>query len=457
MNIKSQRALPVLFLLPLLASLCLLSEAQAKPKGWTAGATHSSKSSQRSAIIELKSLGAGTLDTSSPLQASVTESINLELISPKSDWNKVYSIGRAALLEGDYRRALNAFKLALIKARLQAKDPHDKRIELTAQALDSVRPAATSLNARLGLQLDGKTSDAKLRGKVSKVFPGSLAWLAGLKKDDRIVSMKETGNVTKLLIERSGKKYSASITDQSKQTLIAAKPVLDPLNVTAPIKSQITDMNVLKKNEELLANHDVILIIDKSASMSGSLGSSGISKWDWCRNNAYDLATLSQYFPRGIDVVLFDDGYQYFRKLQGAQITRVFMDNRPSGGTELHEPLWDVLSSYFNRRGPGTKPLIIAILSDFGTHADHCRAAIFEAAQRVRYPGELTISLLEIGNGGELLVDALDNDMVDVGAPCDIVDATNMDEIQRIGLRGALVAALIKQRPHQVDQKPDKK
>lgn len=450
MNIRFQQALAPTFLLLLTFSSVTLVEAffclaEARPKG-KASSTRP-KNNSDSGIIELKTLGAGKLDTSSPLQVTITESINLEIINPRSDWNKVYSIGRAALLEGDYRRAFNAFSLALIKAKVLAKDPHDQRLTVTTQALASLRPAATSLNARLGLKLDDGTKDARLKGKVDRVFPGSLAWLAGIKEDDRIISLRETGNVSKLLIERGGKKYSATITDSSKETLLARTPLPD-IAKTPKASEQITDGNILKSNERLLANHDVILIIDKSTSMDGRLDASGKSKWEWCRDNAYELASLTQYFPNGVDVILFDDGYNYFRKMRPGQITELFVRNKPSGGTQLHEPLWDVLSRYFDNRNASTKPLMIAILSDFGTNIDHCRAAIFEAAQRVRHPGELTISLLEIGHGGELLVDALDNDMVNVGAPYDIVDATKMDEIQKIGLKGALVAALLKHRQH---------
>ena len=376
-----------------------------------------------------------------PYKLSAEQALNLDIINPQSDWNKVYSIGRAAYMDGDFRRAFNAFKLALIKVKAQGIT--DGRLKQTEDAFKSVQFRASSLDARLGFKLGANKSQ-----KIEKVFPGSLAWLAGIKADDRILSMKEKGDVTALSVVRNGKVFSATITDKNK--LVAANfinltPLTDqsstPLLETA-IAKQITDIGLLKKCEGILTNHDLILIIDKSGSMNASFGDSGLSQWDWCREQSKDFSSVAGCFPRGITIVPFDSRYEVFHNQSASDIPAIFQKYRPSGGTDLAHPFWEQLSSYFERHT--RKPTIIAVISDFCTAGEQVREGVFEASRRVSSPDDLIICLLEVGRGGRRLVAALDNDMTSVGAPYDIVDATTSEDLLQIGLKNALVAALLK-------------
>lgn len=389
-----------------------------------------------------------------PFKLSAEQSLNLELLTPKSDWNKVYSIGRAAYIDGDYRRAFNAFKLALIKAKAQGIK--DGRLTQTEAAMKQAQPNATSLDARLGFKVDSKQ---KLQARIEKVFPGSLAWLAGIKADDRIISMKETGNVTKLSVSRNGKVIFATITDKYK----LVTPDFNRLNATtdqslmeASLSQQITDIGLLSKNQNLLANHDLVLIIDKSGSM-GSRFSRDESQLEWCQSQLADLNSVSGYFPSGITAIFFDSGFETYKNQSIASICSILKNQRPGGGTDLAEPFNLALSDYFSHRTHVSRPLIIAVISDFCTAGEQVREGVLEASKKLRNKEELTISLLEVGRGGRRLVAALDSDMVEVGAPFDIVDATTSDTLLQIGLKNALIAALYKKRMQSTTVKPAQK
>lgn len=368
------------------------------------------------------------------------QTLNLEMINPQSDWNKVYSIGRAAYIDGDYRRAFNAFKLAMIKAKAQGIT--DGRLKQTEEAFKSVQGRASSLDARLGFKLG-----AKNRAKIDKVFPGSLGWLAGIKADDKIVSMQETGNVTKLSVIRNGRLFSASITDRQKfvapdfSKVSALAPRLDT-QTDYGISQQITDTGLLAANEKLLANHDLVVLVDKSSSMNGTFLSTGVSQWDWCKSQWKDFLDLGKYFTSGVTIIPFDSHYTVLPNMHVANIGGVFQNYSPSGGTHLAEPFWDQLSRYF--AGPRNKPILIVVISDFGTAGEQVREGVLEAAKRVRSQDEMVICLLEVGAGGRRLVAALDNEMTAVGAPYDIVDATTSEDLVQIGIKNALVAALLK-------------
>ena len=370
------------------------------------------------------------------------QTLNLEIINPQSDWNKVYSIGRAAYIDGDYRRAFNAFKLAMIKAKAQGIT--DGRLKQTEEAFKSVQGRASSLDARLGFKLA-----AKNKARIDKVFPGSLAWLAGIKADDKIISMQETGNVTKLSISRNGRLFSATITDRQKPVapdfskISALAPKLD--NQDYGISQQITDTRLLAANEKLLDNHDLVVLIDKSSSMGGTFLSTGASQWDWCKSQWKDFLNLGKYFPSGVTIVPFDSHYTVLQNMHVANIGGVFQNYSASGGTHLAEPFWDQLSRYF--AGPRKKPILIVVISDFGTSGEQVREGVFEAAKRVRSQNEMVICLLEVGMGGRRLVAALDNEMTSVGAPFDIVDATMSEDLVQIGIKNAIVAALLKRQP----------
>ncbi len=373
----------------------------------------------------------------SAYKLSAEQALNLEILNPQSDWNKTYSIGRAAYIDGDFRRAFNAFKLAMIKAKAQGIT--DDRLKQTDEAMKSVGGKAFTLNARLGFKPTANNAT-----KIEKVFPGSLAWLAGIKSDDRIISMKETGNVTALSVMRNGRVFSATITDKSKP-VVELKPLMASFpssSLEGSIAAQITDLKLLQKYEGLLNDHDLVLLIDKSGSMSSPVGVSGISKWEWCKEQTKDIYSVAGYFPRGITLVLFDHEYQILRNQSVNEVAGVYQRYQPSGGTDLAHPFWDQLSSYFQQRQ--RKPLIIAVISDFGTSGMQVREGVLEASKRVASAQELVICLLEVGQGGRRLVAALDNEMTSVGAPFDIVDATTTEDLMQIGLKNALVAALMK-------------
>jgi len=218
-----------------------------------------------------------------------------------------------------------------------------------------------------------------------------------------------------------------------------------------------------------LSSHDVVLIIDKSHSMIKkdclqiALGpdadssiiddqsTAPISRWQWCREQTLDLTEKTQgILPAGVSLVLFSGEYLVFNNVDAKLIETIFTNYAPKGSTNTTGALKSQLDQYFKRRshlGQGTKPLLIAVITD-GCPDDpsKLRYTIIDATRHMKTSGEILITFLQIGNdpnGGKLL-EELDNRLVDRKAQFDIVNVVPYTEMRKIGLTRALVSAIIK-------------
>jgi hypothetical protein len=218
-----------------------------------------------------------------------------------------------------------------------------------------------------------------------------------------------------------------------------------------------------------LSSHDVVLIIDKSHSMTkkdclqvsqGPEADSSIvddqltapiSRWEWCREQTLDLTEKTQgILPEGVSIVLFSGEYLVFNNIDAKLIGTIFTNYTPKGSTNTTAALKSQLDQYFRRRGhlgQGTKPLLIAVITD-GCPDDpsKLRYTIVDATRQMKTSGEILITFLQVGNdpsGGKLL-EELDNRLVERKAQFDIVDVVPYTEMRKIGLTRALVSAIVK-------------
>jgi hypothetical protein len=360
---------------------------------------------------------------------------NSEITEPESDWNRIYAIGRQAYVDGDYKRALDAFQYAL--QQTDTFEDGDPRIKMTKEAIEKSRAAAGTLAARTGFMAE--------KNVVQKVFPGSLAWLAGLRSGDHILSTKAADQKIALTVERNHKKYTVNLTERSATS-----------DTSKQSHISTAYLGVLKQNERLLEDHDCIILVDKSGSMANPDGVDGLSKWDWCRKSTLDLMqSAGHYFDDKVTISPFDTRFQAFTNADVSKVGNVFQQFQPLGGTRPEAPLAYELHSYFARRAtkPKVKPLIVAIVSDgMPNDPGALRDVIFDATTQMRNKNEICITFLQIGQNfeGTRIISALDHDLVAAGAKYDIVNTMPFEDLQKVGFKYALVDALMKQRTGQL-------
>jgi len=219
-----------------------------------------------------------------------------------------------------------------------------------------------------------------------------------------------------------------------------------------------------------LNRHDVVLIIDKShsmakkdclrvpldpqedPSMSEDHLTSPISRWDWCHEQTLDLSRKIQAFmPAGVSLILFSSESVVFNNINAKAIETIFTDYTPNGKTNMAGALKSRLDLYFEQRdsiGQDTKPLLIAVITDgCPDNPSNLRYAIVDATRRMKTPGEILITFLQIGNdpkGSKLLEEFNNGGLVDRKSQFDIVNVVPFTEIRKIGLARALVDEIAK-------------
>ena len=380
------------------------------------------------------------------LQGRVEDSYRPEIISiPKSGSARVYEVGLKLFEDGDYRRAMNAFELALLRARKYgAKDP---RFRSAKAAIDSTK-ARLSLRNELGYDTDNKQRTA-LTGKVTRVFKPSLAWLGGLREDDQIVSARIEQNYIFLEVRRSGRPLKLKL--KLKLRTGSKFDTADSARLQAELPSlaaRISKPQLLEGSVKMLANYDCAILLDCSASMASQLETVPEStRWDWCKKEALRFASASRtYFPHGIMMLPFTDNFAVEKNAGPAAVASIYKTIGPSGGTDIAGPLSYVLDDYFQRRSRGrVKPLAIAILSDGESSPTALRDVIVAATLKLKHPKEVVITFLSLDDSiaGSEVIAAMDEGLVDVGAVYDIVDSRNFEELSTYGLLKAVTAALI--------------
>ena len=218
-----------------------------------------------------------------------------------------------------------------------------------------------------------------------------------------------------------------------------------------------------------LADHEVVLLIDRSGSMSSmdcpangvgrSLGMlpsllglplMSTSRWNWCLQQTSELSRQTQgIYDRGITVVLFSSGFRAFPNVTLDRLPQIFSQNSPAGGTNLAEPLAMQIGEYFRRRAlsrANVKPLMIGIITvGCPSNKPAVVEAVVEATRLMHNPQELTVIFFMIGGmdfEGERFVGQLSSNLMGMGAAFPIVKEVSFGELQQIGLAKAIAQKL---------------
>ncbi|MCA9803566.1 MAG: VWA domain-containing protein [Cyanobacteria bacterium HKST-UBA02] len=193
-----------------------------------------------------------------------------------------------------------------------------------------------------------------------------------------------------------------------------------------------------------LQDHDIVVIIDKSSSMSTRDAPGSLSRWDWTGKQLTGLAGSLRYVPRSrMDLVLFDNDARVFEGVTMSGIPGIFSTYSPSGGTNVTRALKEQIDRAFVRGF--SRPLVIAVITDGApSNARSLRELICQTTLKLASPDQLKITFLQVGSEsqGNRLLPELDSNLLREGARFDIVDSKSFAELSSRGLAAALVDAV---------------
>lgn len=198
-----------------------------------------------------------------------------------------------------------------------------------------------------------------------------------------------------------------------------------------------------------MKDRDYTLIIDKSGSMSTPDQRGGRSRWQEAQESTLALARKCEQFdPDGITVYVFSGRFRRYDDVTSAKVEQIFMENDPSGTTNLASVLQDATNSYFHRKAAGqTKPAGETIVVITDGEPDDRRAVmevIINASRQMEQDEELAISMIQVGSDAQAtkFLQALDDQLEGVGAKFDICDTVTLDDMGDMSLADVLMNAI---------------
>jgi hypothetical protein len=326
---------------------------------------------------------------------------------------------------------------------------------------------------------------------VTDVLPGTAAAECDIQKGDRVLDAHLQDNALNVTIERDGTIFRARLrelsTKKEKPTLLMAEvPQKDnrptkPFTLNAEQKFFMPDNQLVaekassdnskplsansnrfaleaRQNFKVLANYNVELVVDRSMSMKALDCPDGLSRWGWCGEQAAELAkALTPYTPNGLTIVPFATEYDVFEHATAQNIDYMFNNVQLQSGTRLFEPLAERFDNYFSHYKPGTKPLLIVVVTD-GMPVPKIepllvKNELIQTSQKMKSPGQVTVIFCQIGGkdrAGIAYLQDLDENLVNDGARYHFVHTVSFDELQEAGLGPALAASINQYAPAEV-------
>lgn len=290
-----------------------------------------------------------------------------------------------------------------------------------------------AFNVGLGI-LAKRDGNAPLPAKIFRVLPDSKAESASVRAGDMLLKEVVDSDSVHLTLQRAQK---------TLQITIKTAGMFDmPERPTIASRAGTTSVQ-LKGVVETLRDHDVVLILDMSGSMT-TRDCQGLSRWDWVGTQSNELAMAAQQASSDLTVMLFSSGFQVLEHVNPAAIPLLFSRVRPGGGTALGAPLNAAFSHYFRARNsnPSVKPLIVVVITD-GLPGDfgNVRQELIDAANATKRNGEVSVTFLLVNGhlSGNRLMEELDSQL---GTEQDIVNLVEFDQVLRLGVKESLAEAL---------------
>ena len=199
----------------------------------------------------------------------------------------------------------------------------------------------------------------------------------------------------------------------------------------------------------MLENRDYTLIIDKSGSMATPDQKGGKNRWYAAQESTFALASkCEQLDSDGITVYLFSGKFKRYDNATSSKVSQIFMENDPSGTTDLAAVLKNATDNYFERKNAGqTKPNGETILVVTDGEPDDRKAVmrvIIEASRKMDRDEELAISFIQVGTDAQAtrFLKVLDDELQSAGAKFDICDTITMDDMEDMSLSEILLNAI---------------
>lgn len=199
----------------------------------------------------------------------------------------------------------------------------------------------------------------------------------------------------------------------------------------------------------MLENRDYTLIIDKSGSMATPDQKGGKSRWVAAQESTFALAAKCEQFdPDGITVYVFSGKFKRYEEVTSSKVSQIFMENDPSGTTDLAGVLKHATDNYFQRKRAGqTKPNGETILVITDGEPDDRKAVmrvIIETSRQMERDEELAISFIQVGTDPQAtrFLKVLDDELQSAGAKFDICDTITMEDIEDMSLSEVLLNAI---------------
>ncbi|MBD2119543.1 VWA domain-containing protein [Trichocoleus sp. FACHB-262] len=197
-----------------------------------------------------------------------------------------------------------------------------------------------------------------------------------------------------------------------------------------------------------MKDRDYTLIIDKSGSMSTPDQRGGRTRWAEVQESTLALARKCEQFdPDGITVYLFSSRFKRYDNVTSAKVDQLFLENDPSGTTNLASVLHDATNSYLQRKQAKQTKQGETILVITDGEPDDRRAVmevIVNASRQLERDEELAISFIQVGNDSQAskFLKALDDQMQGIGAKFDICDTITFDDMADMSLAEVLTNAI---------------
>jgi len=199
---------------------------------------------------------------------------------------------------------------------------------------------------------------------------------------------------------------------------------------------------------EVLKNRDYVILIDKSGSMGESDTPNGQTRYKYAEESTIALARkLEEFDPDGLTLIPFAGTFKVYDNVTANNVSSVFKENDPMGGTVLAKPLNAVFTKFISDKKAGTlkaNGMICVVVTD-GEPQDREEVSkeIVEFTKKLdNGDGEFGLLFLQVGKdqGATKYLRMLDDNLK--GAKFDIVDTKTFDELESIGILAALEASL---------------
>lgn len=200
-------------------------------------------------------------------------------------------------------------------------------------------------------------------------------------------------------------------------------------------------------NSDNLKDYDIVVMIDKSGSMSTEDCAGNRSRFAAAQEYAESIAReAGKHDADGIDVVVFGNTPKEYKNVTSEKVTQVFKENSPAGGTDTAAALELVLKGYRDRKATGSaKPILIVCITDGAPNDQKAvDTVIINHTKTMDEDGETGIQFVQIGKdaGARAFLKHLDDDLEAAGARFDIVDTKNEEEMDNISIVELLCAAV---------------